>query len=673
MKKILIISGLIMVAFLVGLLMGGKGSKPDSQMEVHDHTAVEGKSQIWTCSMHPQIRMKGPGQCPICGMDLIPVKTESDEEIGPRELKLSPTAMKLADIQTVPVERKYVTADIRIKGKITYDETRLANITAWVPGRIDRLYVDYTGITVKKGEHMVYLYSPDLLAAQEELLQAIRTVNELKQSRMKIMQETALQTLEASREKLRLWGVTEAQISRMEKQGKPSDHVTIYAPMGGIVIQKNVQEGAYVNTGTRLYTIADLSRLWIELDAYESDLVWLRYGQGVRVETEAYPGEIFKGTIAFIHPVLDAETRTVKVRVNVPNEDGRLKPDMFVRTTVQARVAAAGKVMDEALAGKWICPMHPDVIKDRAGSCDTCGMPLVRTESLGYASPIEQKRPEQPLVIPDSAPLITGKRAIVYVANPERQGIFEGREIVLGPKTGNFYLVNKGLKAGEQVVVNGNFKIDSALQIQAKPSMMSPEGGPVPGHDHHGNMTMGDRDSISASKDHMGHGTSEPDLKQAKAMETPAAFKNQIDDLLHVYYDIEKALSRDQADAVKKQSRSFLDVLNSVDMKLLTGHLHMAWMKDLKDLKDQANAMKNAPDIIKQRESFALLSESVTSVVRTFGTSGKEGVMQFHCPMAFGGHGADWLQNKTEVQNPYFGKTMPKCGKIIETLVESKE
>jgi Cu(I)/Ag(I) efflux system membrane fusion protein len=222
--------------------------------------------------------------------------------------------------------------------------------------------------------------------------------------------------------------------------------------------------------------MADLSQVWVKLDAYESDIDWIRYGQDVEFTAEAYPGETFKGKIAFIDPVLDPMTRTVKLRVNVANPDGRLKPEMFVRAIVRSKVAGAGMVMDEDMAGKWICPMHPSVVKTAPGKCDVCGMDLVTTESLGY---VVAKEPNKaPLVIPASAPLITGTRAVVYVRlEGKEKPTFEGREIVLGPRAGGYYLVKEGLSEGEQVVTNGNFKIDSALQIQAKPSMMSPKGG----------------------------------------------------------------------------------------------------------------------------------------------------------------------------------------------------
>ncbi|HAU37562.1 MAG TPA: metal transporter, partial [Phycisphaerales bacterium] len=279
--------------------------------------------------------------------------------------------------------------------------------------------------------------------------------------------------------------LTAEQVAAVEQRGKAEDHVTVNAPVSGIVIQKNAQEGMYVQTGTHIYAIADLSQLWVKLDAYEADLSWLRYGQKVEFTSVSYPGETFTGTIAFIDPILNPVTRTVKVRVNVPNPRGKLKPEMFVHGVVHSRVAAGGRVLDEALAGKWMCPMHPEIVKDSAGKCDLCGMPLVQAESLGYvsAAPTEQ---DKPLVIPVSAALVTGTRAIVYVEKPGvAQPTYEGREIVLGPRAGNYYLVRQGLTEGERVVTRGNFKIDSALQIQAKPSMMSPEGGGASaGHSH---------------------------------------------------------------------------------------------------------------------------------------------------------------------------------------------
>lgn len=471
---------LVVAAFVVGYIVRGPGAEVKEKAK-YAHTREE--QSWWTCSMHPQIRQPKPGKCPICFMDLIPVSTTGGD-IGQRQISLSNEAIKLMEIETTLVERKFVEAEIRMVGKIDYDETRIKYITAWVPGRIDRLYVDYTGITVSKGDHMVYLYSPELLSAQAELLQAAKAAANIRAGVSELISRSILATLEAAREKLRLLGLTQEQIAEIEETGQPVDHLTIYAPIGGVVIHKNATEGMYVQTGTKIYTIADLSQLWVKLDAYESDMMWVRYGQEVEFFTESYPGEVFKGTISFIDPVLNAKTRTVKLRVNVENPDGKLKPEMFVRAVVRARVAQGGRVMDKAMAGKWICPMHPDVVKESYSTCDICGMDLVTTESLGYVK--ADVPTEAPLVIPATAALITGKRAVVYVRLPDiEKPTYEGREIVLGPRAGDYYIVESGLDEGEIVVTKGNFKIDSALQIQAKPSMMNPEGEKAPTN-HHG-------------------------------------------------------------------------------------------------------------------------------------------------------------------------------------------
>jgi len=444
-----------------------------------------GEAQKWYCSMHPQIVRDRPGLCPICEMELIPMSQDQAAEVAPRELVVSETAARLMEVQTAPVERRFVAREVRMVGKIQYDETRVKYITAWVPGRLDRLYVDFTGTTVRQGDHLVSLYSPELISAQAELLQAAKAAKNAGENTSSYLAGATAGTLQASREKLRLLGLTAEQIAEIERSGQPLTHLTIYSPLGGVVIQKMVNEGMYVGTGTSIYQVADLSQLWVKLDAYESDLPWIRYGQEVQFSTEAYAGQTFTGRISFIDPVLDPVTRTVKVRVDVPNPDGRLKPEMFVRALVQSPMAQSGRVMAPELAGKWICPMHPSVVKPEPGQCDICGMDLVTTESLGYVAADAPGQP--PLVIPETAPLMTGKRAVVYVRKPGTQApTFEGREVVLGPRAGRYYIVESGLNEGEQVVVNGNFKIDSALQIQAKPSMMNPQGGAMPMEHQHG-------------------------------------------------------------------------------------------------------------------------------------------------------------------------------------------
>lgn len=485
--KILVAIIIVLAAFAGGYFLKGQNSdsKPSSV-----HTKTESpKEQMWTCSMHPQIQQPKPGKCPICSMDLIPVGgNEHSDPTSERQIAFSPEALKLMEVQTVPVERKFVEAEIRMVGKIDYDETRVQDVTAWVPGRIDRMYVDFTGTRVIQGDHMFDLYSPDLISAQAEFLEAIKAAEKLTGESSEMVRRSTLANLEASKEKLQLLGLTDAQIQDIQQAGHATDHITINAPHDGVVIEKHVSEGAYVKTGTAIYTIADLSQLWVQLDAYESDMMWVRFGQNVEFTTEAYPGQVFKGRITFISPMLDAATRTIKLRVNVDNADGTLKPGMFVRGIVRSKVASSGLVADPEIAGKWICPMHPSIIKEQQAQCDICQMDLVTTDSLGYTEAVSK---QAPLVIPATAPLITGKRSIVYVQVPDTEKpTFEGRQIVLGPRAGAYYLVEKGLSEGEQVVVQGNFKIDSALQIQAKPSMMSPQDEPMSMKTGEHNMKM---------------------------------------------------------------------------------------------------------------------------------------------------------------------------------------
>src|SRR3990172_13282664 len=394
---------LLLAAFLAGYML-----KSSLQADhVHAAPADANKpavSQKWYCSMHPQIIKDGPGKCPMCGMALVPMSTDLAVTGAPGQLVVSDEVARLMDITMSAVERKFVTAEIRMVGKIDYDEARVKDITAWVPGRIDRLYVDFKGIRVNKGDHMVYLYSQQLLEDQQALLAAVEAERNARPDSNSFLDKLKFANADAVRKRLQLRGLTDEQIADIEKAGKTVDHITIYAPMGGIVIDKHKTEGTWVDTGMPIFTIADLSELWVKLDAYESDVVWIRYGQEVEFATAAYPGELFKGRICFIDPVLSAKTRTVKLRVNVANSDGKLKPEMFVRAIVRAQVAQGGTIMDPEMAGKWICPMHPSVVKTQKDVCDICGMDLVTTESLGY---VKVDTPnEAPLVIPASAALI---------------------------------------------------------------------------------------------------------------------------------------------------------------------------------------------------------------------------------------------------------------------------
>ncbi len=590
-KYIAIPAGLCLVAFLAG-----RWSKPSGSADPqpsHDHSAdTESGDTVWTCSMHPQIQQPEPGDCPICAMDLIPLINDGGDP-GPRAMQMSESALALADIETTAVERKWIERQTRLVGRLAIDETRERSLTARFPARVETLYVNYDGVPVKTGDHLANVYSPDLFAAQSELLTAMRHDPESPLAR-------------AAREKLRLWGLLPEQIEEIIQRGKADERMEIKAPIGGVVVEKQIHEGEYLKTGQPLFRIADLSVLWLTLEAYESDLPWLRYGQRVAFTVESFPGEVFEGTIAFIQPELDPHTRTVQVRVNVPNPELRLKPGMFARGEVTSTLTSENKVIAPDLAGKWISPMHPEIVKEEAGTCDVCGMDLVRAEDLGYSLGSEE---EKPLVIPASSVLRTGKRSVVYVRVPDTERpTFEGRDVQIGNRAGDAYVLLEGLAEGELVVSHGAFKIDSALQIVAKPSMMNPAPTPVPV------MKL----EISEEK---------------------------VTALLPEYLSLQDALAQDSLEGAKTALQRLLEVAGkgaSVQPLLET--------------------MLASPDLDgMRRPHFEVLSNAVIEGVMKQPRL-QDGLYLMHCPMVYDDRGADWLQNHPDLLNPYFGAMMLRCG-----------
>lgn len=634
-------------ALFLGLVLGRmfRGSEPEpagspviSAADEHDHGAsgsAPGEATIWTCSMHPQIQQSQPGKCPICGMDLVPVERGMGGDAGPRTLVMSDSARALAEITTTPVVRGYPEVEVRLVGKLDYDETRVKSLAARFPARIERLFVNYTGIRVEPGDHLAVIYSPELLSAQRELLTAVQF-------------DPQGATARLAREKLRLWDLQPDQIDAIVERGVAQDNFELRAPIGGVVVQKNVKEGDYVNTGDPLFRIADLGSLWLSLEAYESDLPWLRYGQPVHFTIESLPGESFEGQIVFIDPVLDTVTRTVDVRVEVTNTDGRLKPGMLARAVVYSRIAAGGRVIAPELAGKWISPMHPEIIKDGPGKCDVCGMDLVPVESLGYTTAPD----EAPLLVPATAVLRTGKRAVVYVEVPDREmPTYEGREITLGPRAGGVFIVAGGLREGELVVTNGAFKIDSALQIQAKPSMMNPEGARGgPAHDH-GVDGAPERRSAPAEPpasgpDHAGR-AGHAGVESAAAVSPESAAQ-----WLDLYFDLQAALAGDDPGGARTAAERMRETARGVPE--LSAAL-------------QAIAAAESLDAMR-RPHFEVVSRAMVAALRSSDPDPGRTVYLKHCPMVYPDRGADWLQPEEPTSNPYFGAAMLRCGETRETL-----
>jgi Cu(I)/Ag(I) efflux system membrane fusion protein len=386
---------------------------------------------------------------------------------------------KRVGLEVEQVSRRMLFKEIRTVGKLDYNERRLALITARIDGRVDRVYADYTGIQVKAGDHLVEIYSPELYSAQAELIRAIET------SQTTGDRQTAASFLESARTKLRLLGILPEQIAEIEKARRQSTHLTIYAPIGGVVVEKDVREQQYVAKGDMLYRIAELDPIWLYLDVYEYDLGWIRFGQQVEVTVEAYPGETFAGTVVFIDPFLNDATRTIRVRVNLKNSSYKLKPAMYASATIHVQLRADGTPAPLGMEGKYICPMHPEIVADAPGQCIICSMPLERVPDLfPSATSIEGASPKEgALAIRKSAVLETGRRQVTYRKRPD--GAFELVELKLGPLTQakdeqgmlvDYYPVLAGLKDGDEVVVQGGFLLDSERQIEGMPSVLYAEG-----------------------------------------------------------------------------------------------------------------------------------------------------------------------------------------------------
>ncbi|GMV26728.1 MAG: hypothetical protein AMXMBFR58_27590 [Phycisphaerae bacterium] len=536
---VVLVSLIVLVAAGAGYLLGsarsGSGGRPNVPGASGGAAdAPSSAKQVYTCSMHPQVRLDQPGNCPICEMPLIPAASATTSAGEAPMLQLSEHAVSMASVETVAIERRPLSRDLRAVGRIEYNESSLATITPRVDGFAERLFVSFTGVEIRRGDHLAEVYSPELLVAQQELLIALQAS----------VGGAGNSLAEVAKTKLRLLGLTDQQVTDLVEKKQTTDRVTLYSPISGTVIEKTIVEKASFKAGDALYRIANLDSVWVYLEIYEYDLPWVRYGQKVRIAAEAIPGRTFDGVVTFVQPVVNEQSRTVRVPVYVDNKDHALKPGMFVTALIAAELTSEGRAAPTGVEGRYSCPMHPQVLADEAGACPICQMPLekipdgaavaVADQHAGhdpqasatsvpvaakYFCPMKcegEKTYDQPgrcpvcnmklkevqvapaaagrgsgvLAVPVFAVLDSGTRQIVYIE--KSRGLFEPRELTLGPRAGEYFAVLAGLVEGERVVTRGNFLIDSQFQVTGHPSLFYPGGlHAAMGHQHGGTAAPG--------------------------------------------------------------------------------------------------------------------------------------------------------------------------------------
>ena len=556
--SIIIICCLFFGAAAGWIIRGGE----EHPLEEHTHIDEDGKE--YTCSMHPQIRQSEPGQCPICGMALIPVNNKTGGESSPYVLEITPEAVALSNVQTTKVSLGSGSGKLTLTGKIQANEQQFKSLTANFSGRVDELFINFIGQEVYRGQKLATVYSPELVNAQKELLETAKIKD----------RQPAL--YEATKEKLRRWKISEKQIAAIESSGQVDTQFDIFADVGGVVIARNIAVGDFVNRGSVLFEIVDLSNVWVMLDAYESDLGPIRKGDELSFSVSAYPGKEFNAKVTYIDPMLDPETRTVGIRAEAANRNFELKPEMFVSATISTSL--------EGQSG---------------------------------------------LMIPKTAILWTGPRSVVYVQKGNRDApAFEMREIEIGSRVGEDYLVLSGLEEGEEVVSNGVFSIDAAAQLSGNYSMMN--------------------------------------RQEEKTIVTPEAFRKQLMTFVQSYLSIKDALVKSDGDATHAIINSAKLSLEHVDMKLLEAEAHDRWMDLLAPLQESLNKIAVTTGLEEQRKDFEMLSENLIEAIDLFGITGVT-LFKHYCPMAFRDEGAVWLSAEAEVRNPYFGEQMLTCGEIQKT------
>ena len=460
---------LLLLTFLIA---PGSGLA-QSGHEGHDHGTIAKNRPAYICPMHPNIKQDEPGTCPICGMDLVPMNRQNPTtDRNDESIIISKASRRLAGIETEKVTKTKVYQTIHAIGTIDFDEGRISSIAAYVNGRIEKLYANYTGVNVKKGEHLAEFYSPSLYSAQIEYIQAGSALRKMRDSQLHHTLSTQRALLTNAERKLKELGMSPSQIQTLKKTRQAKSRLVMDSTVSGTVIEKNAVEGSYIKAGQIIYKVADLSTVWLLLDMFPEETAFLKFGLKVEARIRSAPGKSFFGRISFISPVIDKKTRTVRVRVEIPNPNGILRPGDFANASLLVPVTAHGphtKIYDPDLAGKYISPMHPQEMSDKPGKCSVCGMDLIPAEEFGYA--MEMSDLEKVATVPRDAILSVGKGHVVFVEREKDR--FFLQNIVMGPVVeGNRVVVLSGLKTGDIVASSGVFLIDSQMQLSGKTSLM---------------------------------------------------------------------------------------------------------------------------------------------------------------------------------------------------------
>jgi len=600
-KNYIIAALILFLGIIIGNITSSDRKTTSHNEDEHDFVQ-DPISQLWTCSMHPQIKREKSGNCPICGMELIPVEMSNGggETIASNEIVLTEEAIQLANIQTSIVIKSNAKKEVRLLGTVKPDERRQYSQVSHIPGRIEKLYLNFTGEKVRKGQKIIRLYSPELVSAQKELFESIKS------------KDVFPQLYKASRNKLKLWKLSDNQIDAIVNSGEIQEQIDILSDYTGYVMKRNVELGDHVMEGMKLFDIANIDVVWVMFEAYETDIPWIHNGDIVEFTMQAIPGKMYKGKVTYIDPFISSETRVAKVRVEIKNPGHKLLPEMFASGIIKANLTG---------------------VKDA-------------------------------LVIPKSSVLWTGKRAIVYVKVPHDKTIsFIYREIILGADLGDFYIVEKGLENGEEIVTNGVFRIDASAQLLGQKSMMNPEGGKVNAGGHAG-MEMGDNTKDkNANKEEM------TGMIMIDKSKINSEFKAQLGLVVDKYITLKDALTKDDATLAQKHVKNIKAAIEKVDMLLLLGDAHNVWMKALKQINKNIAAIQNNNNIEIQRKAFGLLGKNLSTVIDMLGikTPGDKALYLEFCSMADNNKGSFWLSYDKEIFNPFFGQSMISCGEVKKT------